>query len=304
MKYFWAGILILLGALFLAGNFNLLSGVDLANVLRFWPLILVLWGLYLIIRNKRGADTVMIVALVFSALLVGGYAYLNPRTENNGNRPCCENEHEIRERTIESEMPIGATKAKITVNTGAVKFDINGGTSKLIEGDVISNFMEPRLKTTVSGEEVTAVLDSTTYRRMMFFFRDFKNELSLKLNDTFPVNLEVNTGASDLNFDLSKIRLSAFLLKAGASDLDLRIGNLVQNDANIDIEAGASSVKVAIPQEIGVRIVNESGLGSTDFPGFIKKSDTVWESEGYDVATKKINLSFRAGASSLKVTRD
>jgi hypothetical protein len=160
------------------------------------------------------------------------------------------------------------------------------------------------LKTSTSGNEVTAVLNTaSSHRNMMFFLRDFRNQLNLKLNDNFPIDLDVATGASDLNFDLSGIKLSNFILRAGASNIDIRIGTTVQNGAKADIQAGASDINIEVPQEAGVKIIAESGLTSERFEGFNKKADDTWESEGYEAAAKKITVELRAGASSVEVIR-
>ena len=66
-----AVILIFLGIIFLLNNFGLLSWQVWGTIWRFWPLILVLIGLRIIMGHSRGSSlAILFVALVFMALII------------------------------------------------------------------------------------------------------------------------------------------------------------------------------------------------------------------------------------------
>lgn len=294
--------LIILGILFLGSNFNLWTSRDIETILSFWPLFLILVGLYLIVRRTKEALLVMIIALLAAAGFVYYAGFQNglPRPFR-GQEQRRDEDDDVRESKITADLDPSTERVEAEINTGAINFDIKDGTEKLIDGELQSGFLEPDLSSSFEGDLTKLKLDTVSFRRR-FFFRDFNNRLSLKFNNELPLALKINTGASDLDFDLSGLRISDFLLKAGASDIDVTVGEEVVPDAKVAFEVGVSDIKVRVPKALGVKIVSESGLTSERFPSFVSKDDAFY-SEGYDTAQKKIEIQLRAGASAIEVER-
>jgi hypothetical protein len=71
----------------------------------------------------------------------------------------------------------------------------------------------------------------------------------------------------------------------------------------VRIQAGVSSISVAVPESAGCEITSESGLTSKSFSGFDDRGDGEFRTANFDAAAKRIHLSFKAGVSSLKVVR-
>lgn len=71
---------------------------------------------------------------------------------------------------------------------------------------------------------------------------------------------------------------------------------------DVRVNAGASNVKVNIPEGLAGRITTSSGLSSFDvdqsrFP----KEGSVYVSPDFGTATNRVSLDFRVGAASVKV---
>lgn len=303
MKGFWGIFLIVAGLLFLGQSFNVLNNTDLQTIFSFWPLALVLFGLWLIVKSFRFAWVVMAVGFILSVLFVYGAGFTNnPFFNRFGSENRRENRgSELKVDKIKAEMEEGVERVEAEVNTGAIKFRIDGKTENLIEGDLLSSFLDPDLETDIENGVAKIKLDTVSLRRR-FFFQDFKNELSLQFNPDLPLDLRVSTGASELDFDLSELIISKLSLNAGASDINVKLGENLQNGAKATFEVGVSNIVIDVPSAVGVRVVSESGLTGQDFAGFEQRNGAYY-SPGYDAAVKKIDVEFRAGASAIKINR-
>jgi hypothetical protein len=298
MKKFWAILLIVLGVIFLGENFNFWGGIDWSLLSLFWPILLVLFGFYFLVKQWKEGWWLMVLAVVAAGIFVYIAAYGdNPLLKREGVTKRQKAEQRVYE--IEATLEPSAQKIQAEINTGAIEFKIKNSTEKLIDGSLNSSFLEPDLKTSVEGEVAKLTLDTVSFRRR-FFFHDFRNELNLALNNSLPLLLSVNSGASDLNFDLSGLKIESFNLKSGASDVDIRLGDAIENNANISLEVGASDIEIEVPKNIGVKIVSESGLTEESFQGFTERDGAYW-SESYEGAAKKINIILRAGVSSVRI---
>ncbi|GEM_PF-3692720 len=73
-KIVFGVILIILGVLFLFANLNLISWDFVSGLWKLWPLVLVLWGLDLIIKENHLLKTLLFLLLVLIAFVVYFYS--------------------------------------------------------------------------------------------------------------------------------------------------------------------------------------------------------------------------------------
>lgn len=301
MKIFWGFVLLVFGISYLGAGLGW-WGYNIPNSLwQFWPLILIFWGLELLSRNTSFYIPVMIIAVILS----GAFIYLTYyNNANNLNWFGTANNLTEKKSEFSAALPKDTKEAEVNVSTGAVEFQIDGETDMLLDGELISNIAEPKLTESSSGGTSSVNLSTVNTGGNTSWWpgvKNIKNNLSLKLNKTVPLKLNVKSGASKIDFDLTHVILSSLSIDTGASSVKVKLGSGVTDGTKVVVSAGASSVEFKIPEEIGVKITTESGLSSKTFEGYTQK-DGAWYSKGYDTAKKKIELDLRVGASSMKVT--
>jgi hypothetical protein len=69
------------------------------------------------------------------------------------------------------------------------------------------------------------------------------------------------------------------------------------------VNAGASSIRIEVPESAGCRVRVEAPLSGKRLPGFEKVGKGEYETENFSSAEKKISLLLHAGVSSIRVTR-
>jgi len=73
---FFGLLLIVLGAAFLLQNLGLVSGINFTYLLRFWPVLIIFWGLSILSRGTRvGAVLSVIFALVIIGLIIFSFSW-------------------------------------------------------------------------------------------------------------------------------------------------------------------------------------------------------------------------------------
>jgi hypothetical protein len=292
MKWFWGLLIIGLGLIFLGNNFGWWNSVAFESLWRFWPVILILLGITLVFRSWRFGWIIILIAFLASALLIAGNLFVNNQISDNTNETS-------QSSTFAEEINSDTQEAEITIQAGAGNINISGGSEKLLEGKISdANKFQANIDSHVENKKVTAKL---TIKQISESFIPLRKLLNIKINDKIPTYLFIDSGASNLDFDFSNINLLGTRISTGASKLNLKIGDSVHNDANIDIKAGASNINIQIPSGIGTKISLKSGATSKNFKSFNKQDDNTYKTKNYDSAEKKINLNFETGASSLLV---
>lgn len=294
MRWFWGLFFIIIGVFVFGINFGWWNAVNLNDVLIFWPVLLILFGIAIVARNWRFGWIAVLFSFIFFIAFLAMVASNDMVDVKNSN---------VTTTTISEALSADATAGKIDIKTGAIEFNIDGETDKFIEGEAVSSFSAPDIQIKNSAGTMTADI-KTTQEKGFYCCGNFKNTLDLKLNNKIPVDLRVDAGATSLDFNFEKIILNSLDINAGASSLKIKVGDLVQNEAKIVVKAGASSLELSIPKEVGIDLTVKTGMSSKEFESFDKIDNNHYKSQGFDNAIKKISINLETGVSSLKITRD
>ena len=119
--------------------------------------------------------------------------------------------------------------------------------------------------------------------------KDLGIKTSLMLNPDVQWELDIESNASNIDYDLSPFFIDKLSLESNASNIVLIFGSKAPV-ANVEIESNASSITIHIPKEYGCRLYSESTLSNIEATDFISKGKRQSESSNYATATKKINI--------------
>ena len=287
MKWFWGLLILVIGLIILGQNFNVWGFDNFDQLSKFWPLILILFGITLMVRHIRFNWLIILISFIAAIALIY-FVSLNASDfkVNKDNQTY----------DFSQNLPSEVKKAKIIINTGAVELNIKDNGNQLINGNLVSNYNQPDISTTISGDTATVILKSTKINNSVWG----KNILNIEITDKIPIDLIINAGAASMNLDFSKISLSNLDVNSGASSMNITLGEVI-NGSNISIETGASSVTIKTPKELGVKIIAKTGLTGKNFEGYNKIDNQTYLSPNFDQTNTKITLTISAGASSINV---
>lgn len=298
---FWGLLLIALGVLFLLENLDIVQ-LHLENVWQLWPLLIVGVGVSLL--NLKGALGVVVNVLLIAAAL--GLAIIGV-TNESGLRLTAQ-EATVRgdghSSALVEQEDDSVKRLAVDIKTGALELLLgsNPEADKLVEAELHgSKDFTLDTRTEVSGETQQTYL-TTSGKSVNVATVNERNSLHVDVARNLPTSLKIDAGASSVKGDLSELRLNELTLDTGASSVDLKLGDK-ENELNVAIDTGVSSITLRIPKLTGVRVEYDGGLSSTNFAGLDKKENGLYESTGYESAEKKITISSDIGVSSFKIVR-
>lgn len=281
---FWGLLLVLVGSLFLVNNLEI-ADVNFASLWQLWPLLIVAIGLSIIpIKGKLGTALTaifMVGALTLVALTALGYV-----------SPIDDGKITTRNAVIETR---GAEVLKLRVNGGAGAINFRSADTRAVRAELQSTFAKLKHETFLQGntQEVEISMDG----RGRWLPGSYRNDLTVTVPESMPVELIVDAGASSIEGDLSKLELTKLDIDSGASSIDLKLGKLAAVN-HVSIDVGVSSVKLSLPDGVGTQVKIDSGLSSKTMPGLKEVSKNRFESDGYEKAANKIIITGSIGVSS------
>lgn len=123
-------------------------------------------------------------------------------------------------------------------------------------------------------------------------------------NRTVMEELRVEAGAASFRAEgLGNARVRELVIRGGAGDIRLEFGGEWRTDTRASVRVGMGSVRIEVPEELGVRITKSTFLGSFDPPtGFLTTDDGV-VSQNWSDAEHRLDLDVNAVLGSVDVDR-
>ena len=281
----WGLLLVALGVIFLLQNLGVLGWGVWGTLWRFWPVVLLLIGLNIILRGQSpwlmlGITAVVLIGVIDAAVLV------------ERSRPPAV--------AAPFSQPLqGITGASAEINFGAGALLIGSlppGSPSLVEG-----MSYPEVKQDFRLQGSKGVLNLMVPGRGFWTFGERGLQLEASFSPDVPLELVVKTGASDAQVDLTSLQVRRLEVDVGASRLRL----LLPAKAGIteaEVKAGAASVSVTIPQGVAARIAAETAVGSlnVDTSRFPKVGNR-YESPEFATATNRVDLTVKSGVASIDI---
>lgn len=122
-----------------------------------------------------------------------------------------------------------------------------------------------------------------------------------QLTQEVPVSLKVETGASQLDMDLTNVLASHIELETGASSSSVIMP--ARGVSLLELEAGAASINITIPQGVAGRIRIKEGLTSlnVDTNRFPQLDSRLYQSADFDTAANRAEVNVEAGLGSITI---
>lgn len=256
---FWGGMLILLGVLFLLNSLGVLA-VGVWAV--FWPIALILFGLF---------------------LLIGVFGH-----SGNGSRA---GNGRIENLALQIK---GFEEASIDLHIGEGHLVIESGAAP---DELLSGFFPGGVEHELGQQDEKAVV---VLRSPADWQARDGREWRLALNGDIPLILNLHTGASEVLANLADTHARRVSVHSGAGRVNLTIPTTGETIASIESETGALSV--CVPDGVAARIESTAEVGNLNvdeqrFP----RVESGWQSTNYDEAANRTIIRVRFGAGEVTI---
>lgn len=300
---FWGLLLVTLGTLILISNFSLIN-LDLGRLWKLWPAVLILWGISFII-NKDFVKTIFagVIAIILALSIYGaGQSFLNICDKDIDFEFADGENYQYADTTryVES-FEKNIKNADLKIDAGAGSFNIVEPTSDLISVMALG-IKDHYIFNRTDSDNSASIELKMKKTKIKLHKGSFKNKIEISLNPEPVWNMNFDIGAAAIDFDLNPYKISTMKLDMGAASLELKLGDKFPQTM-LDIDAGASSIEILVPDSSGCEIKADVSISSKDFRGFKKISSGLYRTENFETAKNKIYIRLDAGVSSIEVKR-
>jgi len=287
-KAFLGLFIVILGLAFLVNNLGII--VLNVNFLMVFPLLIIFIGLTFFSKKNVVSTVLGSIVAAISVSLVFIFFIVHPIVSYGA----------VSVFPISVSKDLAVEKANISLNVGAGEVMVYGiNTENLVEGELKTNLMAASVNSKTENGVQDVEIGIKEGRKWMHS-GNFKNEFAVGIDKNIDVVLSINSGASNNNIDLTNIKVESVTVHTGASNVNLKMGDIL-NNSNVVIEAGASSINLSLPRTVGVKLFVESGLSSQELPNLISTDKNTYQSLNYESSLKKINISVKMGMASLYI---
>ncbi|WP_066174580.1 toast rack family protein [Bacillus marinisedimentorum] len=190
-----------------------------------------------------------------------------------------------------------AVELEVELKLGAGELAVSSGAREWVEGTVVYNHKDFEPETTYDsrGKKGKVVIEQKKQSLGNISVGDIKNEWNIRLNKEIPIELAVNSGASDTELDLSGLNLSGLEINAGVGDISVDLSGDWPQSFDVTFETGVGKTTVILPKSAGVKIETHKGIGETNIAGFISEGDGVYVNDAYGKTDVQIEVEANLG---------
>lgn len=287
-------ILITIGVLFLLANLGMLPFSFWEIAARFWPLLLILIGLDIILGRRSLLGSLVIVLLWIA--LVAGVLWL-AFAQGGGLLPSAamvsdelaQPLGDIKSATV--ELNIGTARTNVTT-LGSDTSDLMKGTFRHAEGTrVVKTY-------NIAGSEGRLVLKE---EGVNFIFGGGRvSRWDIGLYPQVPLALRINGGIGRATLDLTALNLTSLNIDAGIGAIDMTTPK--SGVVTMRVNGGVGAATITVPPGVAARIRVDGGLGGirvdeSRFPKF----GSVYQSADYASAANRIDIDVDGGVGSITI---
>jgi hypothetical protein len=253
-------VLVLLAGLLLLRQLNIITG-DIFGY--FWPLVIILFGIWLIFGffNRRSLGPV-----------VGG----------------------------QFSIPLeGTASAYIKIDHGGGRVNLRAGTAA---GELMNGTFGGGLEFKSKVADGRLEVKMRTSHHAWGWWPGESLDWDFALSRDVPLSLNIDSGASTSTFDLSELKVTELDLDTGASTTEITLPANA-GSTHVDIDTGASTLKIVVPAGVAARIQTKTGLAtvSVDANRFPRLGSGLYQSADYATAANRADITIDAGLGTIEV---
>ncbi|MFI5158270.1 MAG: LiaI-LiaF-like domain-containing protein [Sphingobacteriales bacterium] len=327
-------VLVLIGLAFLLDNFGYIS-FHWGNIFHLWPIFLIIAGVNLVFAHNNTPlayiAKIGVIILGFGLLLFGNFGdrYSWPwysyswhdynHNHNHNNNDSDDDDDDGDDTTgIKGIVKVDgvsnfnlpytadAKTAELHISGGGTKYILNDTTNELFKADTKEHFGMYEFSHSNVGSNYILHFDMKGHHGGHFNWdtddNGKSNAVTFMLNPSPVWSMYVETGATALDFDLTKYKIQKLKLSGGAASFKVKLGEPLAS-TDVEVSTGMASVEINIPQNAACEVETDSGLSSNNFNGFNKTNDGHYETPGFASAKNKIHINISGGISDFKVNR-
>lgn len=300
-------VLILIGVIFILNNLNILDWHVWVNIIKLWPLLLISLGIGFIFRRRLSWLGPLLILIGIIVGIGTSFMGLDLQLESKitSEMTTIQRGLDLSTETVtevenqEREMLPRINKVNLSLNYSVGSFTLKYSTPLVYQCRV--SYRYPEFKPIENFSMLDNEAQVKIYHQPMSdkMVRNPKNQIDLKLNPDIVYNIFLETGATAIDYDLSKFKTENFTIKSGAANINIIAPRY---NGTIKIDSGVAKIDIAIPEDVGVMVNLDIGLSKKNFDeNFENQEDHTYISHNYNSAPYQVNINIDSGVSKINV---
>lgn len=312
-KVFWGVLFIFIGLVFVLKNLSILD-FSWYQFINLWPLLLIIWGVSMLPVKGFVKLILSFAILVLGVYLVHRYdsgywfEFRSPRHHYDRNlrdsRPDRQNDSGQTDEDWKTQylfFPYSdeVQNATLKLDAAAGAFTLGSITDELIEVEKEGNFGSYSLTSQEARDSyiVRLSMEETHIRG-----ERLKHHVDIKLHERPVWNMDMDIGAAKIDLNLTPFKTKNIKIDGGASSIRMKLGDR-HSDIHVDIDAGASSIFIEVPESSGCRVKTSSVLSGKNMRDFKKGDNGRYETENFNESENKVFIDVDVAVSKIEIKR-
>lgn len=292
-RFRWGILLVLLGAVLLLHNLDIINSNFWEDFLIYLPIVLIAIGLEKIFTKSR----FQFVSYLTSAALFLGGLYLVFAGSRGG-----EDTNFFSQTSYKADADPNVRELHAELNLTDGDLTIRDATDGLVEGQFKEFTHKPDITFAVDNGVANVVMNGGKRRIIGTAIRietDTPDDWYLSFSNLVPLTLACVGKNSDMHLNLSTTPLKDLTLEAEEGSAYLKLGTLLPL-VTVSVKGDNSEIRLRLPSDAGVRI---SGVDDREYLEQVglKARDGAFVNDGYDTLKNKINVNLDDRLSSLSI---
>lgn len=296
------------GITFLMNTLGYLPWSVWHDLVPWWPVLLILAGINVIFERTAAWPVVilspLVVAAVFAMVIAADMGVISDWPEDS-KLVFSHRKHEAVETVFTAKPEEGreVKKVSLVVSLASAEFALSSAPEAeigaIVKVDAETTRPLPKFKEDYSGDKLKVSLSQEDEFGRHF---DSKEKYKVELAEEYPYEMELNFGAGKFDLDLSGMLCRSLQLNTGAADADIILPSGDASSPDIEINGGASSIKVKVPRGVAVKL-DKNGLVSVTARKLATLPDGSYAVEGQDAdALHTVNLTINNAVGSVELS--
>lgn len=292
-RFRWGSLFILIGAILLLRNLEVITDDFWMELVAWSPLFLIAIGVEKIFTGTK----LQLVAYATSFFLFFGGLYLTLNSSLGGQQDGFFTKSSW---SLPSDGAVRTLEADLDLGEG--NLTIRDASSDLVDATFEELSHKPKIKSEIVDgvAKVSMVSDARRYRSgMLRIDLDTPSDWYLQFSNLVPLLLKLNGQESDIHLNLAATPLRDIQVSAEESDVYLKVGDL-EPLVRVKISGENSKIRLRFPSHSGVKITGYDDPEYLNQVG-LKATDGVFINSGYDSVGTKVEVELDDRLSSLSI---
>ena len=280
-------VLVFLGLMFLLINLGIVDRSIWSNIIRFWPILLILMGIdTLLRRSSAGAAFGTVVSTV--VLIAAGITMFHLFAPESW----------VSETQSFSHSLDGASVAEVVLSCRDCSIELYAAPASdaLISGHLTLRRDEKLTESVrIDNETIHYRLESESWLPFPLLAERGTHIWEAELNDSIPLTLSLQTdGAVDL--DLTNLEASSVDISTG----DERCRITLSQASSATLFLSGNRIEVLVPRDVAVRVSGSASMELT-VPSDYVRTESGTHSPNYETASIRAELVLRSGVEWIEI---